>query len=58
MDVLSLICQVYGSAETKLIEPITEGIAGLAKGEAWAASWNIKIPSAAGETTSALSTAK
>jgi hypothetical protein len=40
------------------MEPITEGIAGLAKGEAWAASWNIKIPSAAGETTSALSTAK
>jgi hypothetical protein len=50
---LSLICQAGGIAETQEIEPIAEGMAGLAKGETWAASWNKRIPSAAGETTSA-----
>jgi hypothetical protein len=28
----------YGTADTKVIEPMTDGMAGLAKGEAWAAS--------------------
>jgi hypothetical protein len=35
---LSLICQAGGIAETHEIEPITEGMAGLGNGEAWAAS--------------------
>jgi hypothetical protein len=38
MVLLSSICQAGGIAETHEIEPITEGIAGLGNGEAWAAS--------------------